>query len=40
MKFYIVITMGKSAKIGFGRNFWLEGPIDLRKTRLNYILQA
>ena len=31
--------MGKSAKIGFGRNFWLEGPIDLRKTRLNYILQ-
>ena len=26
-------------KIGFGHNFWLEGPIDLRTTRLNYILQ-
>ena len=26
-------------KSGFGHNFWLEGPIDLRTTHLNYILQ-
>ena len=31
--------MGKSSKIWFGHNFWLEGPIDLRPTRLNSILQ-
>ena len=31
--------MGKSAKIWFGHNFWLDGPIDLRPTLLNYILQ-
>ena len=36
---YIIITMGRSAKIWFGHNFWLEGPIDLRTMRLNYILQ-
>ena len=26
-------------KMIFGHNFWLEGPIDLRPTRLNCILQ-
>ena len=26
-------------KMRFGQNFWLEGPIDLRPTRLNCILQ-
>ena len=26
-------------KIWFGHNFWLEGPINLRRTRLNCILQ-
>ena len=26
-------------KNGFGHNFWLEDSIDLRTTRLNYILQ-
>ena len=26
-------------KIWFGHDFWLEGQIDLRTTRLNYILQ-
>ena len=31
--------MGKSSKIWYGHNFWLEGPIDLRPTRLNSILQ-
>ena len=31
--------MGKSAKNLIGNNFWLEGPIDLRPTRLNCILQ-
>ena len=39
LKFYIVITTGKSAKIWFGHNFWLKGPIDQRPTRLNCILQ-
>ena len=27
------------SKMRFGHNFWLEGPIDLRPTRLNCILQ-
>ena len=31
--------MGKSAKNLIWLNFWLEGPIDLRTTRPNYILQ-
>ena len=31
--------MGKLSKIWYGHNFWLEGPIDLRPTRLNSILQ-
>ena len=39
MKFYIVITMRKLAKKIFGHNSLLEDPIDLRKTRLNHILQ-
>ena len=39
MKFYIGMKWGNQSKIGFGHNFWLEGPIDLRPTRLNCILQ-
>ena len=31
--------MGKSSKIWYGHNFWMEGPIDLSPTRLNSILQ-
>ena len=36
----IVNTLGKSGKpLRFGHNFWLGGPIDLRSTLLNCILQ-
>ena len=31
--------MGKSAQNWIGHNFWLDGPIDLRTTRLNFFLQ-
>ena len=35
----VSLQWGNQPKIWFGHNFWLEGPIDLRTTRLNYILQ-
>ena len=31
--------MGKSAKMRFGHNLWLGGPIDTRSMRLNCFLQ-
>ena len=31
--------MGKSAKMRFGHNLWLGGPIDTRSMRLNCILR-
>ena len=31
--------MENQPKNGFGQNFWLNGPIDLRIAHLNYILQ-
>ena len=40
-KFYIATNNNEEIgpKIKFGHNFWLEGPIDTRSTRLNCILQ-
>ena len=37
--FTLLLRWGNRPKIWFGHNFWLEGPIDLRPTRLNCILQ-
>ena len=37
--FTLKLQRGYQPKIWFSHNFWLEGPIDLRRTRLNCIMQ-
>ena len=37
--FTLYLKWGNYPKMRFDHNFWLEGPIDLRPTRLNCILQ-